>query len=444
MPSAIAIRTWTYSCLSGERRAANAAGRVAKSAASELRIKPLFPAQLSRILTMTLIASSMRSRANLIAMGTSASGKVWVWIIFASKRFWAISAVGRALALAANAKHVDVVAHEVGEIDRHRIGGEGRKTDPPAAIDHPCSLVERVRRAGTFEHVLDTLAAGDPLDSFDRVFLVDIDDRVGAEPFADREPALARAGQDHRLRTQRLGDAYPHQTDRSRSGNDDPFAGDNAAHYVEPVHCRAGGDDEGRLLVGHVVGNADHRVDVVQGVFGEAAIGAEAIGAMAFAAVAVIEARGIHAFAAALALPAPGMDLDGDAVADLEFVDSGAEPHDRAHIFVPRRKAPIERELAIHQRRDAMFEDLDVGRAYRDRIDPDQHFGGARLRHRFLHRDQLFRVTQHPGLHCFGDPVFVGAVLRHAKAPARVLFSRIGGTGRLRRAEPNIRQVLDR
>src|SRR5262249_52215503 len=57
--------------------------------------KPLFPAQLSRILTMTLIASSVRSRANLIAMGTWVSGKVWVWIILASKRFCAISAAAR-------------------------------------------------------------------------------------------------------------------------------------------------------------------------------------------------------------------------------------------------------------------------------------------------------------------------------------------------------------
>ena len=52
-----------------------------------------------RICTTTLIASSMRSRAYRIAVGTSASGKVWVWISLASKRFCAISAAARWVAL---------------------------------------------------------------------------------------------------------------------------------------------------------------------------------------------------------------------------------------------------------------------------------------------------------------------------------------------------------
>lgn len=51
------------------------------------------------IFTTTLIASSMRSRAYLMAVGTSPSPKVWVWISLASKRFWAISAAARWVAL---------------------------------------------------------------------------------------------------------------------------------------------------------------------------------------------------------------------------------------------------------------------------------------------------------------------------------------------------------
>ena len=66
----------------------------------------------------------------------------------------------------------------------------------------------------------------------------------------------------------------------------------------------------------HFVRDMHHGVDVVDRVFGEAAIGAEPVGAMALGAKAVVEARGVHALAAALAAAAPGMDLDGDAVAD--------------------------------------------------------------------------------------------------------------------------------
>jgi hypothetical protein len=46
-------------------------------------------------LTTTLIASSIRSRAYLSAVGNSSSGKVWVWISRASKRFCFINAIAR-------------------------------------------------------------------------------------------------------------------------------------------------------------------------------------------------------------------------------------------------------------------------------------------------------------------------------------------------------------
>ena len=134
----------------------------------------------------------------------------------------------------------------------------------------------------------------------------------------------------------RLGDADAHQADRARTDHHDALAGNDAAHHVEPVHRGAGGDDQRRLRVGHVVRDVDQRVDVVDRVFGEAAIGGEAVGAMAFRAIAVIEARGVHAFAAARAAAAAGMHLDRDAIADLELVDRRAELHDGAHIFMAR------------------------------------------------------------------------------------------------------------
>src|SRR5215469_11771301 len=175
-------------------------------------------------------------------------------------------------------------------------------------------------------------------------------------------------------------------------------------------------------IIAYRVRNADHRVDIVDSVFGEAAVGAEAVGAVTFVAEAVIEARGVHAFATALAAPASGMDLDGDAVADLEFVDGGAEPDDRAHVFMARCEAPIERELTVHHRGQPVLEYFNVGGADRNRVDTDQHLCRARLRHRLLAQHQLFRAPEHPGLHGLGDGVFIGAVLRHTEAPIRCYF----------------------
>ncbi len=73
----------------------------------------------------------------------------------------------------------------------------------------------------------------------------------------------------------------------------------------------------------------DQGVDIVDLIFAEAAVGGEAVGAVALVDVAVIEAvvvaRRVHALAAALALAATGVDLHRDALADLVFIDAGAE-----------------------------------------------------------------------------------------------------------------------
>ena len=51
-------------------------------------------------------------------------------------------AVRRAPAFAADAEDVDVVAHEMREIDHHRLVRERREADAAAAIDHPPRLVQ--------------------------------------------------------------------------------------------------------------------------------------------------------------------------------------------------------------------------------------------------------------------------------------------------------------
>ena len=207
---------------------------------------------------------------------------------------------------------------------------------------------------------------------------------------ADLQAVVARAGEDHRLRAERLGDGDAEQADRARAGHDHALARHQAAELGQAVHGRAGGDDEGRLLVRHVVGDGDQRVDVVDLVFAETAIGGEAVGAVALVDVAVVEAvvvaGGIHALAAALALAAAGVDLDRHALADLVFVDAGAERHHRAHVLVAGREVLVEGQAALDQGRRAVRDHVEIGGADRDRVDAHQHLGLLRHRHRLVRR----------------------------------------------------------
>ena len=86
-----------------------------------------------RIFTTTLIASSTpvsgvsdgrRHFGEREGMGVDQLG------FEALLRHQCRGAVGRTLAFAADAEHVDVVAHEIGEVDRHRIGREGGDANP--------------------------------------------------------------------------------------------------------------------------------------------------------------------------------------------------------------------------------------------------------------------------------------------------------------------------
>src|SRR5215831_6661435 len=122
------------------------------------------------------------------------------------------------------------------------------------------------------------------------------------------------------------------------------------------------------------------------------------------------------------------MDLDGDAVADPEFIDGRTEADDRAHVFVTGCEAPVERELAIDQGREAMLEDFDICSADCDRIDPHQYFGRAGLGHRFLDELEFLGVAEHPGLHRLRDRVLVGTVLVHQETPDTSLAG--AGAGR--------------
>jgi hypothetical protein len=76
------------------------------------------------------------------------------------------------------------------------------------------------------------------------------------------------------------------------------------------------------------------------------------------------------------------MHLDGDAVADPELVDCRPEPYDGPHVFMADREILVERQTAIDHCRNAVAQDFDVGGADRHSVDPHQHLGRRRSRHR--------------------------------------------------------------
>src|SRR5215472_4744606 len=318
-----------------------------------------------------------------------------------------LGAVRCAFAFAADAIEVNVVAHDMGDVDRRFGVRERRQAHFAAAIDHIDRLVHRVRRAGAFDDIIDAFTAVEPLDRLDDIFIADIDNVIGAELAADLQPIVARAGEDDRLRAQGLRHRYTKKTDRSGTGDDNALAGNEAAELGEPVHCRAGGDDQGRLLVRHRVGNGDERIDVIDLIFAEAPVGGETVGAVTLVDLAVIEAvvvaRGVHAFAAALALAAAGMNFDRDALAYLVFVDARTERDHRAHIFVARREVLVERLAALDERRRPVIDDFKIGGADRHRVDANENLGALGHRDWLLRQLQLTGIAEYPGFHGVGD-----------------------------------------
>ena len=131
-------------------------------------------ASVCRVVTTTLIASSIRSRAYFSAVGRSVEresvgvdlGRVET--LFRHQRHRALR---RALAFAADAIDIDVVLDEIGEVGGDGIVRECREADFPAAIGHVDRLLDGGLGAGAFDHVIRADAAGELLDDFDRVLL---------------------------------------------------------------------------------------------------------------------------------------------------------------------------------------------------------------------------------------------------------------------------------
>src|SRR5215469_218115 len=111
-----------------------------------------------------------------------------------------LGAMSRTLAFAADAVDVDVVAHDLGDIDRRLLVREGGEADLAAAVDHADCVVDGVGRARALEHVVDALAAVEPPHRRDCVLPRDVDDVVGTELAADLEPVILTGTRDKRLR----------------------------------------------------------------------------------------------------------------------------------------------------------------------------------------------------------------------------------------------------
>ena len=151
------------------------------------------------------------------------------------------------------------------------------------------------------------------------------------------------------------------------------LAGDVAAGNVQAIQTGTRGRHQHRVLPGHVGGQAIQRVDVVEHVLGEAAVGGQAAGAMAFGSVAVIQARGVHAEQAVVAAATAFVGFDGYPVARREFVDVLAEGDHGAGPLVAGCEL-AERRL----RRVGLGLDLEIGAAHAAHRDFDEHLAWAR------------------------------------------------------------------
>src|SRR6185312_14064289 len=100
---------------------------------------------------------------------------------------------------AADAIDIDVVAHDVRDVDRHFLVREGRKADAAAAIDHADRIVHGAGRGRAFDDVVDALAAIELLHlGHDVGRFTNVDDMVGTEFEPYFQAVVTRAGEDYR------------------------------------------------------------------------------------------------------------------------------------------------------------------------------------------------------------------------------------------------------
>src|SRR6266436_5911508 len=278
-------------------------------------------------------------------------------------------------ALAARGVDADIAAH--GEVHIQLDGARvpGHDSDAPAALDVLERILHGPRAARALEDGVGAFAARDLAHARPQLFPPHVDHDVGAEPTADLETLVTRAAQNHPLGAQGLAELHRHETDGSRPEDQHGLAGDVAAHEVEGPEGRGGRRDHAGLLEGEVVGQAVQRVDVVDGILGEAAVAREPLGAVALRHVAVVQAGRVPALDAVLAALTALVHLDGHTVAHAELVDARTERRHRARILVAHD------EPAFGLAQELSVEHLHVGATDRRDLDLQQRLARPRLGH---------------------------------------------------------------
>src|SRR5262245_36186436 len=276
-------------------------------------------------------------------------------------------------ALAAGRIDAHVRAHRQVHVDLHRPRVPGDHADAAAALDVLQSFLHRGRAAGTLEDAIGAPAARDLAHAIAQVLVADVDRVVGAELFADGQTGVARPGQDDARGPEGLAELHRDEPDRAGALHQDGLAGDVAAHQVDRPERRGGGGDHASLLEREISRQLVKRVDVVHRVLGEPAVAGEPLRAVPLGDVAVVQAGGVPALDTVLAAVAALVDLDRDAIADAELVDTRTERGDGAGVLVAHHEAAG--RLALQR----AVQHLHVGAADRRDLDLQQHFTRARL-----------------------------------------------------------------
>jgi enoyl-CoA hydratase/carnithine racemase len=89
-------------------------------------------------------------------------------------------AAGSAAAFASNSVSVDVVLHEMRDIDRDRIVRKRGEADLAAAVGHVNGLIDRCFGSGALDHIVGAETVSELLDHLNGILVVDIDDAIGA------------------------------------------------------------------------------------------------------------------------------------------------------------------------------------------------------------------------------------------------------------------------
>src|SRR5262249_59138436 len=116
---------------------------------------------------------------------------------------------------------------------RSRRGVPGDGADRAAALDALERFLHRGRTAGALEHGARPLATGDVENAPGQVLAANVDDDIGAQPVADRQPLVAGAGEDDALGPQRFAELNSEETDRPRTLDEHRLAREITAHEID-------------------------------------------------------------------------------------------------------------------------------------------------------------------------------------------------------------------